>query len=284
MRLIIHEAIEEFSHIIDMACKDPTSWEGWACMHISINTGDSDSCVMPNTLSVAETLNEMLARGDGTIYHCDAKHIFVICRGYSAVQLRMILQNYQELLFEQLHISSNYQVFDLQHECHAIRLRCREYDIWPEDKVIDYPHSSTLFPTISGFEDILSSNKRERPLRTKAKILLVEDDPIARRLVSKLFKEDYWLITAENAEDAVMQYILHAPDIVFLDIGLPDHDGFTVIQSILERDPEAYIVMFSGNSHANTICRSMNQGAKGFVQKPFRKERMEHYLEMCRKN
>lgn len=110
-------------------------------------------------------------------------------------------------------------------------------------------------------------------------VMLVEDDPLTRRLVTGAFKENYALITAESAEEAVANYLLHAPDIVFLDIGLPDASGLQVLQSIMDSDPEAYVVMFSGNSYLDNVTTALGIGASGFVGKPFKKEKMRHYIE-----
>jgi DNA-binding NtrC family response regulator len=109
--------------------------------------------------------------------------------------------------------------------------------------------------------------------------MVVEDDPLTRRLVANAFKQDYALITAATAQEAVMNYLIHAPDIVFLDIGLPDANGFNVLHQIMTSDPDAYVVMFSGNSYLDNVTNALSNGAAGFISKPFKKDKMFQYIQ-----
>jgi two-component system chemotaxis response regulator CheY len=67
--------------------------------------------------------------------------------------------------------------------------------------------------------------------------------------------------------------------VLFLDIGLPDIDGLKVLERIFKLDPQAYVVMFSGNGSKEHIMRAVELGARGFVGKPFTKEKLFQYIE-----
>ena len=109
------------------------------------------------------------------------------------------------------------------------------------------------------------------------KVLLVEDDPVTRLLVRKALRDECVLVTAEHAEKAISAYQAYKPDIVFLDIGLPDRDGRYVLEHLLMMDKNAYIVMFSGAATKENIGESIGAGAKGFICKPFHKvDLMKH--------
>lgn len=125
------------------------------------------------------------------------------------------------------------------------------------------------------FKDI----KQQRRSRSPQHVLVVEDDAVTRRVVTGLFKNDYALITAQNAHEAVADYLLYAPDVVFLDIGLPDRSGMDVLQEIIACDPDAFVVMVSANNHIDTMMMALNAGAAGFVAKPFQRERMRSYID-----
>ena len=137
------------------------------------------------------------------------------------------------------------------------------------------------FSEINDLEYILKHHISQRRYRERIQIMVVEDDPVTCRIVSNLLRDDYELVLAETAEEAVLHYILHAPDMVFLDIGLPDKSGMDVARSILRHDADAYVVMFTGNRDAERISEAMGMGAKGYIEKPFRRERLFHYINDC---
>ncbi len=127
--------------------------------------------------------------------------------------------------------------------------------------------------------EVMEENVKQRKHRHPPYVLLVEDDSLTRRLVAHVLKYDYRLVTAHTAEEALNEYLLYAPDIVFLDINLPDGNGFEVMSKILEHDPQACIVMFSSDGQMETILDATHQGASGFVTKPFTKEQLVHYIQ-----
>lgn len=135
------------------------------------------------------------------------------------------------------------------------------------------------FGEINALQDVFVEAKKLRRARHPAHVLVVEDDPLTRRIVTGSFKENYAMISACDAGNAVAEYLMHAPDIVFLDIGLPDVDGFSVLDQIMTLDPDAFVVMFSGRGDKQTINKALNAGAKGFVSKPFKKETLRSYIQ-----
>lgn len=110
---------------------------------------------------------------------------------------------------------------------------------------------------------------RERPL-----LLLVEDDPFTLQLVKLAFKEKYDVITAETARQALVYYQRHLPDMVFLDIQLPDGNGINLLQQMTNADDQCYPVMLSSHSHKEKILECHGYGSKGFIAKPFTRQRL----------
>lgn len=137
----------------------------------------------------------------------------------------------------------------------------------------------SYFGEQASLQAICAEAKNMRRARNPAHVLIVEDDPITSRLVSYAFKETFATISARDAHEAVVHYLSHAPDIVFLDIGLPDVDGFLVLEQILTMDKEAFVVMFSSHNDPDTVIKSIKGGAKGFVPKPFKKEVLARYIQ-----
>ena len=74
---------------------------------------------------------------------------------------------------------------------------------------------------------------------------------------------------ASNGERAIEAFSTHMPDIVFLDIELPDVNGNFVLKKMKELKSNAFIVMISAHNSVDNVKRSISNGASGFIVKPF---------------
>lgn len=120
-----------------------------------------------------------------------------------------------------------------------------------------------------------------RAARTAPEFMIIEDDAFSRRLVENVLGKQYKLTGLGEATDALSTYARIAPDILFLDINLPDVTGHELLEKIVALDPEAYVVMLSGNADKENITQAMGLGAKGFIAKPFTREKLFQYIERC---
>lgn len=125
---------------------------------------------------------------------------------------------------------------------------------------------------------LLAKGIDERKSRAKPCILLVEDDPLSLHLAKRALEKNFTIETASNAAEARVAYLSAVPDVVFLDIGLPDTNGHALLSEFMSLDQEAYIVMLSGNSFQNDIMKAMRMGAKGFIGKPFSRAKLLQYV------
>ena len=101
------------------------------------------------------------------------------------------------------------------------------------------------------------------------KILIVDDEPqIQRFLRAGLPPHGYDCIEAATAAEALKQFVRERPDAVILDLGLPDRDGFAVIQEIRSHGLTP-IVVLSARSDVEGKVRALEMGADDFVTKPF---------------
>lgn len=105
-------------------------------------------------------------------------------------------------------------------------------------------------------------------------ILVVDDEPSVRAMVLASIRVQatrYRVIEAGNATEAVIQAKQHQPDLVLLDVALPDHDGFWVCRS-LKTGPETSqipVVMLTAMSLASDREQALKAGADGYIVKPF---------------
>lgn len=121
----------------------------------------------------------------------------------------------------------------------------------------------------------------KRKGRDQLSIMVIEDDAFSRRLVEKILARDHLLTLLGSTELALPTYRHTAPDILFLDINLPDVSGHELLEKIMQLDPEAYVVMLSGNADRDNITEAMKRGAKGFIAKPFTAEKLQQYIQRC---
>jgi two-component system KDP operon response regulator KdpE len=102
-----------------------------------------------------------------------------------------------------------------------------------------------------------------------ATILLVEDDPgLGVALAATLKAAGYRTVRARTAAEGLRWFAHYAPDLVLLDLGLPDRDGLTVIQEIRRRSTTPIVVLSARGAEAAKV-QALDLGADDYVQKPF---------------
>ncbi len=132
------------------------------------------------------------------------------------------------------------------------------------------------------YPKLIDTVESRRNARTTLEILVVEDDPFSRKLISGALSS-HSVTFAEDGYESISAYLHKAPDIVFLDIDLPDVTGHDVLIKTLSFDKNAYIVMLSGNSQGENVMAAIKAGAKGFIGKPFTKDKLFQYIAKCPK-
>lgn len=108
----------------------------------------------------------------------------------------------------------------------------------------------------------------------KPLILVIEDDNSVKNLITMTLKtHDYRYITAMNGNDAVLEASSHNPDIVLLDLGLPDIDGVDVIRRIRTWS-NMPIIVISARSEDTDKIEALDAGADDYLTKPFSVEEL----------
>lgn len=108
----------------------------------------------------------------------------------------------------------------------------------------------------------------------KPLVLVVEDDrPVRNLIVTTLKSHDYRYLTAENGKSAIMEASSHNPDIVLLDLGLPDIDGTEVIMNIRGWS-NMPIIVISARSEDSDKITALDAGADDYLTKPFSVEEL----------
>lgn len=109
-----------------------------------------------------------------------------------------------------------------------------------------------------------------------AKILVVDDAAFMRMMVKDtLTKGGYTdLFEAVDGADAVEKYKEVHPDLVIMDITMPNMDGLEALKAIKASDPAATIVMCSAMGQESMVIEAIKSGAKDFIVKPFKPDRI----------
>lgn len=106
-------------------------------------------------------------------------------------------------------------------------------------------------------------------MERKLKILIIEDDKyISKFIAASLTKENYSTIVADTAAQGMFLFTSHHPDIILLDLGLPDQDGIDLIRE-LRGFTEVPILVVSARGQEKDKIEALDLGANDYITKPF---------------
>lgn len=108
------------------------------------------------------------------------------------------------------------------------------------------------------------------------KILIVDDALFMRKVIKDLLIENNYtdLLEAEDGFKAIGLYREYQPDLVIMDITMPSLDGIQTIKELRKINPNVSILMCSAMGHEAMVKEAIEQGAKDFVVKPFKPDRI----------
>lgn len=107
--------------------------------------------------------------------------------------------------------------------------------------------------------------------RHQPKVLIVDDNDLMRTLLRGMLRgEEYQVVgEARNGIQAVEMVQKIKPDIVCLDVMMPEMDGLEALQAMKQAKPDLIVVMITGNPSVENVQESIQHGAAGFIVKPF---------------
>ena len=108
------------------------------------------------------------------------------------------------------------------------------------------------------------------------KILLVDDTAFMRLLIKGILEKNNFKICGEAVDglDAVEQYKIHQPDLVIMDITMPNMDGLEALKAIKKEFVKARIIMCSAMGQEFHVLEAIKSGANDFIVKPFEHDRV----------
>ncbi|MCV6606875.1 MAG: response regulator [Campylobacterales bacterium] len=112
------------------------------------------------------------------------------------------------------------------------------------------------------------------------KVLVVDDSLVLRKNITKMFTElSHEIIgEAKNGIEGVAMFQDLNPDLVTMDITMPDMDGIEAVTKIMEIDPDAKVIMATSHGQEEMVIKAVQAGASGYILKPITREKLEETL------
>ena len=113
------------------------------------------------------------------------------------------------------------------------------------------------------------------------KVLIVDDAMFMRMMLKDILSKNGYEVVGEaaNGREAIDKYIELRPDLVLLDITMPEMDGITALKEIKTIDPQAAVVVCSAMGQQNMVIEAIQNGALDFIVKPFQQNRVIESLK-----
>lgn len=240
--------------------------------------------------TIKRLIEEEIASKDVTVYACEDGEMLILAPFIHVREAHMLaLRIVKELELSTIECGFNFS--DLSE--HAVKLAVSlERKIALEEKKLyqevkeqeeqlraQQKRRSILGMPVSA--DTSAFIQKHRAARAAAEIMVIEDDVFSRKLVENALSKHYHVTGLGETEQALSSYISLAPNVLFLDINLPNVTGHELLEKVLLLDPSAYVVMLSGNADQSNVTEALKRGAKGFVAKPFTPDKLHQYIQRC---
>lgn len=258
--------------------------ENARCIHLSMRSQPGDDAFKEKVIAAAR---QFIASPDMQVFLCGDGDIFILAPLIPTRNGREFIVEVAEHLgrpadeswtrFVELPLHLN----TLLVEAEAKLARRREAEEARRRQMEQAQAARKRQAILSGGNNAHGNFRERRAARTTPEMMIIEDDVFSRRLVENVLQKKYPLTGLGEATRALDTYARLAPDLLFLDINLPDVTGHELLEKIIALDPDAYVIMLSGNCDRENILQAMSRGAKGFLAKPFTKEKLFQYVDQC---
>lgn len=233
-------------------------------------------------------LKDLLADRKGELYFCKDGDLAICWIGKAKEIRQIIIDQFIARYPLQIDASKSESLFAIYDtHVHGEDLRLIFRDKLHKRQKEDDAHTKPAEPEKKAWKPEFTEDQKfmlkktifSRAARSGIKILIVEDQRFSRKLLTGLLERTYYCFEAENAEQAVRLYAEHAPNIVFLDIELPDASGHELAALFKKYDLGCYAIMVTGNNYAKDVAMAKENKVQGFIVKPYQKQRILGVIE-----
>jgi len=112
-------------------------------------------------------------------------------------------------------------------------------------------------------------------------IMVVDDSILAVKMMTDFITELGHKVvkTAGSGREALTAYEVCKPDVVTMDITMPDIDGIQATQTIMSRHPDARVIMVTSHAQERSVMSALHAGARSYVLKPIQKEKLREVID-----
>lgn len=273
---VISNVVEakDFAKNVIQSLADPSYWKGWSLLAVTA----SPELDWLKQGKITVLLRTHLPEGDGTLLWLEGC-LVVILRETGEFEPAAFSQT----LTKSLGLANpQVEIIAMGDNTEKIAALLTGYvnkrDSMNAPPLASFSFLKSMLPNIEELFREWNRNKQNQEGRTSPHIMIVDDDLMTLRLVTLALEKQYTVITAQSGAEAIAKHLQQRPDIVFLDVGMPDCDGLTVLNYIQQYDKECQIVMFSADDFLKTRLKARVGGAIGFLPKPFNLQGFQKYI------
>jgi two-component system chemotaxis response regulator CheY len=239
-------------------------------------------------------LNELIHKtpdDSSRFFVCHDNDVFIINKAFTNRKTSQIIEHIKTIVpsLTEHAPHSNHDLaslFEINIEWEKLKsicmLKISKYELYLRDlkrqRISSGDRNVRIAATAHAEAKLKSTFSTRRNNRKSSEILIIEDDLFSQKLAKNSIGSEHNVSASSSGKEGLNNYLHIAPDLLFLDINLPDLTGHEVLKRVLEIDPDAYVIMLSGNGDKENVLNAMQQGAKGFIGKPFNKERLYQYI------
>lgn len=256
MKIYTHITPARLQELIEYIRTDTT---GWKAVDISIEDNQA-----PDINAVAARVYEFFGRRPGAIFVCGARKVLSLVMLEENIDFPKMKRDITALMPEYNCSINTGNITREGLEVIAIRLQLATA---APAKAVPAPNAESMLKT--------------RMKRQERIFFVVDDDMFMRSLLTKALSPHGKVIAMDDGKDLLAAYREHLPDVVFLDIHLPCGSGIDLLEEIMRYDSTAGVIILSADRVKDNVLLSQAHGARGFVAKPFSKEKIEEAMNKC---
>ncbi len=241
--------------------------------------------------AILSAVGDAIADHHGEVYLFSNRDVMIVWRGAVAPissTLRAQIKSHFRGVITQAGEKNFYEFYDMRKQAGVVRSMFRVRYMGIEPAPAPAAQKSSAEPAVIDFSgeqlESLKRGIRERNSKRGLEalginIMVVEDQEFTRKLMATYLNKEHSCALAEDAAQALTLYAKIVPDIVFLDVELPDANGHDLAALIKHHDPDSFVIMVTANNYAKDVQTAQKNKVQGYITKPFQQHKIQATID-----